>query len=122
MNARIIETFNHMPGGAWRTITYNLETARDRARYIARERFAFPGGYELLAVMDDSALMCSQCVKDNFRLCLESARDYKNDISADGWRIDAMILSSECENFETCDNCNAHLDPYHDEAERSGVS
>jgi hypothetical protein len=119
MNSRIVETQKCSASGIWRTITYNLDTARDRARYIARERYAFPGGYELLAVTNDGALLCSQCVIDNFRLCLESARDYQNDIYADGWRVDAIALSDELENFEQCSHCNKMIDGYHLEESES---
>lgn len=106
----IHETQRRAPNGAWRTISYDLDTARGRAAFIARERYAFPGGYELLGVTNDGALLCSQCVRDNYPAIIDSARTD----TRDGWLIDAIITSDHCENFERCDHCGTMVDAYHE--------
>ena len=110
---QLVETQKRAPNGIWRAISYNLETARGRAAYIYRTRYAFPGGYELIALTNDGALLCSQCVRDNISAILESARDD----SRDGWLIDAITTSAELESFETCEHCGNAIDGYHETSE-----
>lgn len=112
---RLVEEQKRAPNGIWRTISYDLETAHGRAVYIARTRYAFPGGYELIALTNDGALLCSQCVRDNLREILESARDGES--SRDGWFIEAIENSSNLECYETCEHCGNAIDGYHEQSE-----
>lgn len=42
------------------------------AKRVARERFAWPGGYELFSVMDDGGIVCNTCTRKEFR-CIASS-------------------------------------------------
>ena len=78
---------------AWRTVRYDLERSADIARYIAREHYAWPGGYELFAVMRDGECLCFDCCRTEYR---EIARaDSRSD-----WRVVGMD-STECSDPET---------------------
>lgn len=90
---------------------YDLVNPLDCVRCVARERFAFPGGYELCLVMDDGALLCSSCVRGEYRNIIDST---KKEIS-DGWR--GMAIVNECElEYDYCSHCTKPLG-YHDEEE-----
>lgn len=69
-------------------------------RFIARERFTWPGGYEICGIANDGALLCSQCVRDNYRDILYSTKHEIND----GRRIIWITNESKMEE-ETCANC-----------------
>jgi len=44
-------------------------------------KYAFPGGYQINACMNDGAMLCSECVRDNLRVIAEStAGNFR-----DGW-------------------------------------
>ena len=73
---------------------------------IVRRPFAWPGGYEKVAIMHDGESVCWQCVRDNYRLILTSTRD--ND--ADGWEIVGVDIIQEyfdqgADGIYYCANC-----------------
>jgi len=74
---------------------------------IVREPFAWPGGYEKVAIMNDGALLCWKCVRDNYRQILTSTRD--ND--RDGWELAGVDIIQEywqagSDEIEYCTHCN----------------
>jgi len=72
----------------------------DKVLYIARVQFAFPGGYELIAITGDGGLLCSRCVRDNYKLILRSTYDgYEKQ-----WVVNNVITECELENNH-CDHC-----------------
>lgn len=48
------------------TATINTKHPMGAARFVRRERYAWPGGYELALIMSDGALLCADCVRENF--------------------------------------------------------
>ena len=81
MTARIIENYSRdNPGKVWRTYSYDMDNCADIAKYVARTRYAFPGGYELYAITDDGGLLCHDCCKTEFH---QIASSYEGD----GWRV-----------------------------------
>jgi hypothetical protein len=68
---------------------------------IARNGFAWPGGYPLFAITSDGGCLCPKCVTDNYRIIRESQRDD----SHDGWQVEAVEINYESEDLY-CDNCN----------------
>ena len=83
---------------------YNLSNPLDCVRMVARERYAWPGGYELCVVTSDGALVCSGCVRENYREIIDST---KKEIS-DGWRCIGISNESELED-DFCSECNKQL-------------
>jgi hypothetical protein len=48
--------------------TLTDKTMAERIEYVARERFAWPGGYALGLLMADGEPVCSACVAENLDL------------------------------------------------------
>ncbi len=80
------------------------ESAKNRAaaQLVATERFAWPGGYLLLAIMSDGAALCPDCVKDNYREIAASNRAGDDD----GWRTVGFDTFESGEAWETCAHCS----------------
>jgi len=92
---------------------FDLDDPKDIVRFIARERYAL-GGYEICGITDDGAILCSQCIKDNYRSILTDIRDgYK----WSGWHVASWLLTSDVEESAPCDNCYKELCPYLDTEE-----
>ena len=81
--------------------------AQDKAIMISldiiREPYAWPGGYERIAITDDGGVLCHACVKENLG---EIARSYKDN----GWHVVAVDIA---ENYDEeplyCDHCGRLL-------------
>ena len=95
---------------------------RDKINFVKhaiREKFAFPGGYEILGVTGDGALLCSNCMKDNFKSILWSIKNSCDD----GWKVETLTLSNAFEPVDLdqvypedcplqfCGHCNRILNP-----------
>ena len=70
---------------------------------IIRWPYAFPGGYEKIAITDDGGVLCHVCVKSELR---QIATSY----TGDGWHV---VRGDIVENFDTtplyCDHCGKLL-------------
>lgn len=75
------------------------------AKELARQPYAWPGGYPKFAVMTDGACLCAACVKNNFALIARSTRDD----SRDGWTFSAAAVNWEDTEL-TCDNCGKAIE------------
>ena len=85
----------------------NKGVAQDKAITISldiiREPYAWPGGYERIAITDDGAIICHACVKSELR---QIATSYKGD----GWHVVAADIVENCdENPLYCDHCGTLL-------------
>lgn len=83
-----------------------IDTAKPMgaARYVRRERYAWPGGYPLALITTDGGLLCADCVTDNFS---NIAWAHRNGCS-DGWRPGGLFVA--CESSEhACDHCAAYI-------------
>ena len=70
---------------------------------IIRWPYAFPGGYEKIAITDDGGVLCRACVKSELR---QIARSYKGD----GWRVVRADIVENCgEEPLYCDRCGKLL-------------
>ncbi len=74
---------------------------------LVREPYAWPGGYERLAITTDGGLLCSKCLKSNFRTILHSTKyQYR-----DGWQVGGSCyeaVSADCcpDDYQNnCDHC-----------------
>lgn len=71
------------------------------ARYVRRERYAFPGGYALALVTADGGTLCPACVASEFHQISAAHRARVND----GWRPRAVLCEAETDSAYTCDHC-----------------
>lgn len=77
--------------------------AIDRVKEAIRHPYAWPGGYELVAVTSDGALLCTDCLKSEFASVVDSIR---NGID-DGWRV--VGLGYEAIDAGTAGECGPDL-------------
>ncbi len=102
-------TENHkFVGRVWRTFKYDLDVPADMVRYVAREMFAWPGGYELILSCSGASL-CPFCVRENYQIELMNAID-------ETWADYAISTSAEIDPENCfCDMCNKDLSAYAEE-------
>jgi hypothetical protein len=74
----------------------------DIAKLVAREHYAWPGGYEMAIVTHDAGLLCFKCVRREWR---EIAGAYVRGETRGGWYPAGMTHTGEMEQIETCDHC-----------------
>lgn len=85
--------------------------AINQLKEAMRNPYAWPGGYPVYPVMDDGALLCTECARKNFRNILESTRNERHD----GWHcIGAEVL---WEGTEYCAHCSKQLESAYGEEE-----
>ncbi len=81
--------------------------AQDKAIMISldiiREPYAWPGGYERIAITDDGAILCHACVKSELRQIATSH-------GGDGWHVvDCDIVENYDEQPLYCNHCERLL-------------
>ncbi len=82
--------------------TDDYKTAPMRALH-ALVRYQTHGGYTWAAMTMDNEILCTECVRDNYRQIFRSTRDELDD----GWGIVGLMNSGETEPGEICcSNCN----------------
>ena len=85
-----------------------------RVKEAVRNKYAWPGGYELAFVTSDGALLCTDCVRKNWRAVLD---DMKTDYPSSGWKISAITY--EAVSAETCkEDGNEDLISYCDQCNK----
>ena len=85
-----------------------MTTLVKRLKTNIRMPYAWPGGYEIVAVMDDGEILCMDCCKNNYREILDSTL---HDIE-DGWKLAGFMMeavSPDCctdDLISYCAHCN----------------
>ena len=86
---------------------------------LIRHEYAWPGGYQMFAVMDDGAYLCPNCCRAEYRAILSSTKTACND----GFRFMGFGTAAELEcreyvdenpeqySLDYCANCNLILNP-----------
>lgn len=74
-------------------------------RRMARDRYAWPGGYALALVMTDGGILCPNCVRAEYRQIIRATRDG----SRDGWGAAGVDHAGNWDDPETCDHCGATI-------------
>jgi hypothetical protein len=95
---KTFEVQKQTPSGLWRTLRYDLTQHRDIARFVARGKYSWPGGYELFAVTDDGACLCADCCRSEYARIARSE-------PGDGWRVVAYDCEEAIEDLLLCDHC-----------------
>ena len=68
---------------------------------IIRKPYAWPGGYERVAITTDGGVLCHKCLKDEYYNILHSTKYEYND----GWQVDGQMLVEEFDDSLFCDHC-----------------
>lgn len=68
---------------------------------VARNPYAWPGGYERALVTDDGGILCSECVRKNIGRIRGASPD-------DGWYTVTQVHTGEVDEL-VCDHCNRDL-------------
>lgn len=71
-----------------------------------RDRFAWPGGYEMFGITKDGGILCVPCMRNNY---WQIAYSRKNGIN-DGWYVEAVGCTEEIDNAEWCSHCNQKIE------------
>lgn len=89
-------------------------TVKDVKEFI-RHPYAWPGGYEIVAVTEDGAILCHNCARENFASIVEEMKDGYQ-YGPTQWRIGGFMyeaVSPDCvpddmkdELISHCDNCD----------------
>lgn len=90
---------------------FNVETIAGRlaaAKHVARNAYAWPGGYPLALIMSDGECLCPDCIKSEWRNIVDSTlRD-----TPDGWRAAGVFCTADTDDSVTCAHCGADLSAY----------
>ena len=81
---------------------------------LIRSPYAWPGGYPMYLLMDDSGTLCSACVKKEYRLICESTVKGH----ADGWAACSSDINWEDTDL-ICDHCGQTIESAYGESEES---
>lgn len=73
-----------------------------KLRQAIRDKFAWPGGYEIYGITSDGACLCCDCMRSEYRQVARAIREH----SHDGWRVDAVDCAANLDEPETCAHCN----------------
>lgn len=87
-------------------------TALHAAKDVARNPYAWPGGYPRFLVTTDGGVLCPACCKKEFRQIACAAITRAND----GWEPAAHDINWENPDLY-CDHCNAHIESAYGEEE-----
>ena len=80
------------------------------ARIVRREKYAWPGGYELALVMSDGALICAKCVEANWHKIASATLDHRlHRTQCNGWEPQGIASADEAEQPEVCEHCGATI-------------
>jgi hypothetical protein len=76
------------------------------AKRFAREVYAWPGGYPLVALTADGGCLCADCVRKKWRMICAEHFDNTNC----GFRIAGIYVNWENPDMY-CAHCNAKIEP-----------
>jgi hypothetical protein len=90
-------------------------TPLQQAKMVARDKYAWPGGYPMFLVMADGGCLCPACVKAEWRQIVQYTLWNQPE---SGW----MVLGQEI-NWENpdlyCDHCGERIESAYAEKEAS---
>lgn len=78
-------------------------TPMEAVRYVARNPYAWPGGYDTFLVMVDGNVLCAACVRKEYKLVLRATRDGYESC----WVAAAADCTANTDDEVVCDHCGA---------------
>jgi hypothetical protein len=88
----------------------------DQARQVARDKYAWPGGYPLYLVMADGEVLCPDCAKSNWRAIVENTLMPVREYPELQWRALGADINYEDSNLH-CSHCYARIESAYCEEE-----
>lgn len=85
--------------------TFRGEMTPRRLKAALRQRWAWPGGYELVYLTSDGALLCHDCVVKHLRNVLDDLKQTRGS----GWKVKAVsyeAVSAEICDADLCSHCD----------------
>ena len=93
-----------------------------RLKEAIRQKYAWPGGYEILGITSDGACLCCDCMKKEWRNIVQARLP---GLGNSGWNVEAIDTAANLESEEWitmpenmegyslsyCDHCNKILNP-----------
>lgn len=70
-----------------------------------RDKFAWPGGYEMYGITSDGGVLCCGCMKDEYH---QIAWSRKHRVS-DGWQVVVVDHAGNTDSQTNCDHCNKEI-------------
>ena len=70
---------------------------------MAKQRFAWTGGYELIFITDDGGELCAPCVVMEWDECISDA------YAGDGWKVEGYDHTGNNDSLMMCDHCGRIL-------------
>jgi hypothetical protein len=71
-------------------------------RKAIRNKYAWPGGYEMYGVTSDGSVLCCECMRQEYP---QIAYARRHNLS-DGWKVEGIDLTCNDEDIVTCDHCS----------------
>lgn len=84
-----------------------------QARYAAREKYAWPGGYPLYLLMSDGEVICPSCARREWKLIALATRHISNDPQ---WECAGVEINWEDDELR-CAHCNERIPSAYGESE-----
>jgi len=76
--------------------------------------YCWPGGYEIIGIMDDCEVLCHDCLLENWEQILDSTtNNYK-----DGWQLEGITVNYEDDSC-CCANCNKRIMPEYGDSDET---
>ena len=72
------------------------------AKFIGENKYSFPGGYEMFAVMSDAASVCFDCCKSEYRSIATTT-------GTDGWTAVGIMTTDQIDEIENCAHCGRQI-------------
>ena len=91
------------------TITHKIKRDTKPLRAAIRQRYAWPGGYELFAVADGGEALCMNCCRAHYWTIAHSIRHGYND----GWRVVGIGADCDLDNVAYCAHCSKTIGDDH---------
>ena len=82
---------------------------------LARQKYAWPGGYEIIFLTSDGEYLCADCVRSEANQTYRDTRDWTGSRSGSGWEIAAIGTADYLEESTLCAHCGRELCPYSDD-------
>lgn len=87
-----------------------------QARQALQEKYAWPGGYPLFAIMSDGEGMCVDCALKEWRYIYSSTKEH----SWDGWRLEGVAVNWEDADMVCC-HCGKEIESAYGERSMDNV-
>lgn len=104
--ARTFNLYHRGPEGSAYTIQF--ASADLIVNEYPQDEIPEPGGYNLIAVMDDGDVLCEWCVRDPFNPIEDRRKDHHAG-GYTGWGLVGWSTTGDTDSYTVCANCNRVL-------------